>query len=256
MAYKAFLEVINERIKEELDKPAPVWYDDEVSNKDMRWIEQQGQDSQFDVGGLRSEMIGDLGKNVHILAKSCSYGRVIVLHYGKQLDSIWDLWGRILRLFGLHNVRIVWFAHPKPRLFPLKGQIIGPVHVNGGYCMPCNPNTIIIYRKEDAARVLIHELLHAACTDDKKKDIQDIEAETEAWAELWLAQLIGGPNGWKKQRRWMRIQNIELAERGIIRGSYPWRYTIGKELVWDKWGFPSLGTGALGTPKSLKLGAY
>jgi hypothetical protein len=122
MAYKALLDEVNKRVSKELLMSAPVWYDDIITGADMKWIKEQAGDSKFDVGGLRSEMLGDLNKTSRIISKRCQYGRVIIIHYGSQEDAVWELWGRILRLFDLKGVRIVWFAHPKPRLFPSKKE--------------------------------------------------------------------------------------------------------------------------------------
>jgi hypothetical protein len=258
MAYKALLNEINKMIEKEIYDVAPVWYDDNVINDDIKWIEERVKDTKFDVLRLSEDMYSRVGKDVKIISKKCKYGRVIKLQVGEKDHTPWELWARILRLFGLKNVRIIFFAHPNKRLFPssIKEQL-GPEHINGGYCNPCNPNTVVIYRDEDSTRVLIHELLHAACTDDRSKNIEDIEAETEAWAELFLAQLVGGPNGWRKQRIWMSLQDLYLSKWGIKKGSYIWRYTIGKEAIWDRWGFPHLGNASFNFPKnSLKLGAY
>ena len=39
-------------------------------------------------------------------------------------------------------------------------------------------------------RVLIHELFHAACSDDMTQEVPQVEAYTEAWAEYMLAAIM------------------------------------------------------------------
>ena len=127
--------------------------------------------------------------------------------------------------------------------------------------MMCQPNTIVVYREEDSLRVLIHELQHAGCCDDPKKKIEAVEAETEAWAELIYAMLMACSAGlkpeaaWRIQSSWATGQNKRLINEFGVRtpADYAWRYTVGKEGVWRRWGIP-LG-GAAVTKGSLRLGA-
>jgi hypothetical protein len=85
----------------------------------------------------------------------------------------WGLWGRVFAWFGPAGRRkrgqpwrVIWFAATTPRRFPFAGQDLGPEHVNGGYTRPCSTEGIFIYRAEEATRVLIHEMMHAACLDE------------------------------------------------------------------------------------------
>ena len=71
-----------------------------------------------------------------------------------------------------------------------------------------------------------------------------VEAETEAWAELfYIAILSQGHvrifnNLLQKQSEWMIKQNRKVKKHMTNPDSteFPWRYTIGKEEIWDKWG--------------------
>jgi hypothetical protein len=113
--------------------------------------------------------------------------------------------------------------------------------------------TIVIYRAEDATRVLIHELQHASCLDHVEHGTDLVEAETEAWAELLYAGLLS--QGKKalfhelvqKQADWMSAQNAEVKKH--IKGrQFPWRYTVGKEEVWERWGLEAQAHSVNPTP--------
>jgi hypothetical protein len=126
-------------------------------------------------------------------------------------------------------------------MLPPKGQPVGPEHVNGGYCYPCNPHSIVIYREEEATRVLLHELLHAACTDPQEASLPIKEATTETWAELLLVGLVSKGNEsaaktyWAKQSQWIANQNELLRTQYSVRApeDYAWRYTVGREGILD-----------------------
>ncbi len=166
---------------------------------------------------------------------------------------------------------IYWFMSDEPRLFPKRhsirpsnindGQAVGPLNVNGGYCRACAPETIVIYRREDALRVLIHELQHACCLDDHKMSVEQLEAHTEAWAELIYAMVgavihhIRPEVAWRIQTAWSAAQNRRLRSEFGVTGpaAYAWRYTVGKEDVWQKMGLPVAKAGEV--TESLQLGA-
>ena len=119
---------------------------------------------------------------------------------------------------------------------------IGPPQINGGYTYPCNVQTIVLYRAEDATRVLIHELQHASCLDHHEEGVDLVEAETEAWAELLYAGFLSHGNRTlfhervEQQAEWMQVQNEEVRRRIGQTMRFPWRYTVGKENVWRRWG--------------------
>ena len=113
-----------------------------------------------------------------------------------------------------------------------------------------------MYRAEDATRVLIHELQHSCCLDHPEQGVDQVEAETEAWAELLYVALLseGDPETFSqflsRQSTWMVTQNDEVKKHmksatskgPMIKGSemeFPWRYTLGKEEVWRRWGLLS-----------------
>jgi hypothetical protein len=182
-----------------------------------------------------------------------SYAKVLAVVY-PDTKIPWATFGKIFTAFGPPKGkglwRIVWFAHPKKREFPSsydnakpfqtpsnitnerqsaplsqnKGQVthVTPKHINGGYAYACAPETIVIYREEEVERVLIHELLHAACTDDMDKPEWLREVLTETWAELFLVAILA--NGslrkakqlWKIQAQWIaNQQDVLTTEYGV-----------------------------------------
>ena len=182
---------------------------------------------------------------------------VALLHDKEQLNEIpWTLWSTILQLYKRPDGQpytIYFCAHPALRTFPTKKHPVTPLNINGGYAYPCDSTCVFIYRAEDATRVLIHELFHAACSDDPHKSLDDREAETEAWAELVWCGLMGGGDLKKTaaavvdQASWIHHQNRQLQEDGHMKHTgqvvgavspnpFPWRSTVGKELIWARWG--------------------
>lgn len=183
---------------------------------------------------------------------------VALLHDKEQLNEIpWTLWSTILQLYKRPDGKsytIYFCAHPALRTFPTKKHHpVTPLNINGGYTYPCDSTCVFIYRAEDATRVLIHELFHAACSDTPNKSLDETEAETEAWAELVWCGFMGGGDLKKTakaiedQASWIHHQNRRLQEDGHMKHTgqvvgapspnpFPWRYTVGKEHVWARWG--------------------
>ena len=172
---------------------------------------------------------------------------------------------------GRRPYRIYWFMSDAKRRFPNRHSIkssninnahtVGPINVNGGYCRACAPDTIVIYRREDALRVLIHELQHAGCLDDHSMPTPQLEAHTEAWAELIYAMVgavvhhIKPEEAWRIQTAWSAAQNRRLRDEFGVTGpaAYAWRYTVGKEEVWRAMDLPV--SGGKKVTESLQLGA-
>jgi hypothetical protein len=266
----ALLDAVLDVVRNEYAKTEPVWKPSHILLADMSFLEEESsQPSSFDPFGWRKEMLETYKKGKAIAdVRECAYGRVVAI--GKQLEGIpWDLWGRILRLYGQGKKAKVYFlANPYLRLFP-KGthpiragnlanahHEIGPPHINGGYTYTCNKETIVIYRAEDATRVLIHELQHASCLDHVEHGTDLVEAETEAWAELLYAGLLS--QGKKplfhelvrKQSAWMIAQNEKVKQHMRTERQFPWRYTVAKQEVWERWGI--LSGNALRVTESLR----
>lgn len=181
-----------------------------------------------------------------ILCKSCLYAKVLWIQpKGTTIEPPWEEWSQIVQWFGPaiqgEKWRIFWFPAHIQRILPEKGHEVGPENINGGYCYPCNPHIIVVYRYEEASRVLIHELLHAACTDPPDASLPIKEATTETWAELLLVALCSKGQArlaerlWKLQSQWIANQNYTLETYHHVKTieNYAWRYTVGRKEILD-----------------------
>jgi hypothetical protein len=81
------------------------------------------------------------------------------------------------------------------------------------------------------------------CSDDHEDGIDWVEAKTEAWAEVIYAIVIAqgkrqsAQTALYRQLDWMRAQNYVIRRDHMKTESmeeFPWRYTIGKEIVFRK----------------------
>jgi hypothetical protein len=215
-------------------------------------------DTSFDKLMLRKNIWKGHGEgSVRLEARECDCARVMAfLPAGKEVP--WELWGRLFQWLGPsaaavkasvtgapkhsekgHKWRIIWFASEVERKFPALGEELGPEHLNGGYTMPCNHEAVVVYRAEEGTRVLIHELLHAACLDPVDATIEIKEATIESWAELFLVALVGRGRPrqvaalWAKQAQWIRdVNDRARLHHGVTSpAAYGWRYMVGREGV-------------------------
>ena len=252
VSLNALLNTTLDVVRNECTKPPPKWQIINAQNDIPFLVKECNMESEFDPHKTRQNMINRIknGEST-IQTMQCDYGQVLVVYHDQsQYNHIpWELWGRILRLYteDLKALRgpkgpfkIFFLASPHLRLFPKNGPI-EPQHINGGYTYPCNHETIIIYRAEDATRVLIHELMHACCLDHMEQGVDHVEAETEAWAELIYVALLSRANTkvfqtlLRQQSDWICNQNDRVRQM-IVDKQFPWRYTVGKEEVWERWG--------------------
>lgn len=114
----------------------------------------------------------------------------------------------LVKLFSINNSYTIWLIPIEyTRRFP-NGSEVNPVHINGGYTYN-NGTTIYVYRYEECAKVLLHELLHHSkfdtfgkwskhhiekiqelCNIDKSIDFNINEAIIEFWAVLFECLFI------------------------------------------------------------------
>lgn len=232
-----------QEVKQLYQHPPQQWLLDKASQDDVSMMKQQSQsDSTFDTLALRSSLWRQLEEGTATLrCKTCENAKVVYLQT-KREEPPWDLWGRILQWLGPPpsggKWRIFWFPARTKRQYPRGGQEVGPSSLNGGYSYPCTRDMIVIYRLEEATRVLIHELLHAACCDpDAPLPIK--EANTETWAELMLVAILSkgseqdGARLWAIQSQWIANQNHLLRSTYSVQSpeDYAWRYTLGREEI-------------------------
>lgn len=254
-------DVILDIIQREYSKKEPAWKKITLPPTDLAFLKKEcATQSEFDAHNMRNSLFQKMvqGGATNITMK-CDYGQVSAIfdnaeyaEYAEYAEHAqqqvpWGLWGRILRLYSdsKHTphkpFKIFFLANTHLRKFPELKTAIQPIHINGGYTYPCNRETIIIYRAEDATRVLLHELQHSCCLDNHSKGVDAVEAETEAWAELLYAGMLsrGIPRQFKAllqtQSDWMRCQNDRVRKHIGDSKKFPWRYTVGKEDVWRRW---------------------
>jgi hypothetical protein len=244
------VDTLLERVQKEFSLPEPEWVTESISDSDMEFLEEEcTKESEFDPFNKRKKMYEDMldGYNISLKSK-CDYGELIViLEDESQLSDLpLGLWGRIFRMFQEKDkkpFRVFFLANKSLRRFPDSIYTISPENINGGYTYRCNKETICIYRAEDATRVLIHELQHSCCLDNIEKSLDEIEAETEAWAELFYVAILSQGKKYifkdmiQRQSEWMKKQNIIVRHHMGNPNSreFPWRYTIGKEEIWRRW---------------------
>jgi hypothetical protein len=240
-----------DRVQREFSLPEVVWENTDISKKDLKFLREEcNKDSEFDPINKRKLMFEEMMKgNLFVVASKCEYGQVMAVFetMDQMAELPWDLWGRILRMFSepfRKPFKIFFLANRSLRQFPSEDEPITPENINGGYTYRCDPETIVIYRAEDATRVLIHELQHSCCLDNPENGVDIIEAETEAWAELFYVAIISQGKKYifkdliQRQSEWMIKQNRKVRQHmmGPNTMEFPWRYTIGKEEVWERWG--------------------
>lgn len=215
---------------------------------------EKGGDSEFDPLKIRQRMYdGWLDGSRKATCLYNKYAKIVILSdFNFRLDDYSLLiWSWIVRAFCPANlydhIRIFFVADDSLRRFPMEGEgDIGPQNINGGYTYPCTKKLdIFIYRIEDATRVLIHELLHAFCTDRHETGIDITEAKTEAWAELiWCCFMAEGNidearKNIERQIGWVVLQNERVFDfigtDGVAARKFPWRYTIAKEDIFRVW---------------------
>ncbi len=247
-------------MKAEAARQPPNWRPSQITPADLQTIKKESDGGAFDTLNIRNHMYNAFADGkAQIFAHESDVGRIITLTDEMADPAPLEIWGRLMRVFAPHGAnssnkrpQLIWFASRRMREFPKRGQPVEPQHVNGGYCMVCDPSTVVIYRREDATRVLVHELLHGFCTDKPLTatyKTEHLETETEAWAEIILAAAreIGIaspdgkplPNALNAQLEWVALQNEELQTYHNVHGpsNYGWRYTVGKEDALHALGF-------------------
>lgn len=242
------IEPLLQAVRAEYSKPVPPYEISTGTAEDRAYIQQLGEEQdQFDELGLKQELNASLVRQeAQLLVCTSVLGKFLVVLY---TNDYWmppfEVWWRLVRLICPKKpVRVAIFAHPRQRLLPPNGTRLKPEHINGGYTNRCDPQRVVIYRKEEATRVLAHELFHANCSDPYHKDTPFVEADTEAWAELVLAAVMAKGNAakwtsyWRQQLGWALRQAATLRDKYHVDNprDYAWRYGVGRLDVWRKLG--------------------
>jgi hypothetical protein len=242
------LDVLTENVKKLSNNN--IWHDDVLTEEDKAILEKEANsDPTFDKLQLRKKLNDEFinGQAVTIVKKT-NNARIVILTSDTQQTYPWDLWAKIFEWFGQPTSGDVWqvylYASGSKRILPSQGVPVGPEHLNGGYTYPCKSDCIVIYRYEEATRVLIHELLHAACTDNHTNHITLKEAATEAWAELILVALLSKGSKKKAYELWNiqdhYIQDLNYTVKNFHNVNtfedYGARYTTMREKVFNDLG--------------------
>ena len=222
--------------------PPVVWSVSEPTAAELAAAEKEATADNFDTLGLKNGVWNAWKRGEYeCVCKTAGLVRVIVFA-PKGVEPPWEFWGRVFQWFGPASWKVVWFAADVPRCFPSTGEV-GPEHVNGGYTTGCSTNGIYIYRKEEATRVLIHELMHAACLNEPGWEIPRVEAMVETWAELILIALKSkgvatvAKSLWAKQAQWVSNSNrVARANAVHDESDYAWRYLVGREEMYARLG--------------------
>jgi hypothetical protein len=248
------INIMLDNVRKEFSVPEPQIYNTSISETEMEFLKIECEkESEFDPLNNRKKMLENFTNNkAEAIFVQCDYG--LIYAFFENINQIgempWGLWARILRMYSdtrQKPFKVYFLASKDKRQFPEGHFPITPKNINGGYTYRCDPETILIYRAEDATRVLIHELMHSCCLDNPENSVDDIEAQTEAWAELaYIAFLSRGKSIifkdlLKRQSEWMRKQNEKVKKhmKDPTSREFPWRYTIGKEDIWREWGILS-----------------
>jgi hypothetical protein len=213
--------------------------------EEMTKAEREATQSEFDTKGLKAGVWHAWKRGEYkCICKASALARVVVFA-PEGVEPNWLVWGKIFQWFGASPKGpwlVTWFAAESKRCFPTAGEL-GPDHVNGGYTTGCSNAGIYIYRREEATRVLIHEMMHAACLDEQSWDIPDREAMVETWAELILIALKAKGDVkkalalWAKQAAWIANSNARSERHGVNdETDYAWRYLVGRREMYARLG--------------------
>jgi len=227
------------------------WIDDSPRLEDTAMLKRYAElDSAIDEVNFREDMMTKWKHEESgvVLKVRELPGRTRVLFLGteEQWSQIpWSTWARIFQAIDHPIGYTLLYADPRPRVDPTsKDHELKAQDINGGFSYICHQEVVVIYRFEEATRVLLHELLHTACFD-KEKSVEDLEAHTEAWTEIFLCALLSKGSStkfntlWRKQVAWMTEQANSLRVERNVHGprDYAWRYMTGKMALLNTMGF-------------------
>ena len=233
-------------VRAEYAQSPPTFKETQITKVNLEYaITIANHDDPFDTLHLKKDFATCLEKETCTIQQTeSSLGTIIVFTLpGDKYTPPWNTWWRVTRLLSPKKVRVLVFAHPKKRLAPEHGPL-DREHVNGGSTVRCDASTIVVYRKEEATRVLIHELFHANCSDPNLP-VAHLEADTEAWAEMVLCAMTarGNKTSWTTLMNHQILYSVKQSKYSKthhdVEGpdDYAWRYLVGRLDVWKRLGF-------------------
>jgi hypothetical protein len=230
--------------------PQEHWIDDSPRLSDTRILEKYAKiESPIDEVNFRADMVAkwrEQDSKVNLKVRELpGRTRVVFLGTDEQWSQIpWAFWSRIFQAIEHPIGHTLIYADPRPRVDPRESRELKAYDINGGFSYLGHQEVVVLYRFEEVTRVLFHELLHTVGFDGEK-GVEDLEAHTEAWTELFMCALLSKGKGlrfsqlWSKQVDWMMEQAESLrAERDVnTPADYAWRYMLGKVEVLRSAGF-------------------
>ncbi len=102
--------------------------------------------------------------NIIYFTKNKKYNKNVIIHMFKIIKLLKILFNR-----NNYEQNVIYFETDEKKKFPKKGDVIGPDNVNSGltYVDIHKNGKIILYRKQELLKVLIHELIHSNLIDSK-----------------------------------------------------------------------------------------
>jgi hypothetical protein len=131
------------------------------------------KDNDFTSPQIKSYILNNLKYNYKL-----SYENNIIIYYSKKkiinmrlIQHMFQIIIILKNIFNRNNINqtIIYFETNKKKKFPSKYKILGPNEINTGLTLldlKKNGN-IILFRKEEILKVLIHELIHSNLIDEK-----------------------------------------------------------------------------------------
>jgi hypothetical protein len=226
------------------------WIDDSPRTEDTVILEKYAvAHSPIDTVNFRADMLAkwrEKGSGVDLKVRELpGRTRVVFLGTEEQWSQIpWAFWARIFQAIEHPIGHTLIYADPRPRVDPDKNRSLTAADINGGFSYLGQREVIVLYRYEELTRVLLHELLHTAGFDSDK-GVEQLEAYTEAWTEIFLCALLsrGRINTftrlWTEQVNWMleQAESLEVEYNVNTHLDYAWRYMKGKMEVLEGLGF-------------------
>ena len=144
------------------------------------------------------------------------HGKKVALSFysrGEDCDRYAEMAGDILSLLVPYDrcptgrvIRADVFLTECLKRLPPKGVVLGEDHVNTGYTRPCSADSLVVYRKDEWAKVFIHECMHHFKLDGGMPptrlpmfnipvEVHLNEAFSEVWARILNCHLVAAHTG-------------------------------------------------------------
>ena len=203
----------------------------------LRSEEQQNVKRDVDTAtwdeGLIKRFLADPATQQYAIDLVGSAGKLLFFTQDpKEVNEIATKTDRILTWLGTPpGFTFIFFAIDAPREISAE-EWPSRVSVNGGFATP-GSHQIVVYRREEWERVLIHETIHAEGWDWEMPskplpcwglDEDDVIAPHlfEAWTELYAEWLWCGwfDVPWATQREWQEAQALQILARHDLKKSW------------------------------------